>query len=147
MPIENEPLQSEIFFATEFVSDIIADMLDNLYRDYLIERIVDMTNRLERGKTEQRERTREGMRLTSRSPRGTEEQVSVQATDIAISEKVRESGMQDQLFGRGTSIYPRLNLSIGQRFASKGIYIVTYEPSKSDLMPHLNKVSDWLIPN
>jgi hypothetical protein len=147
MPIENEPLQSEIFFATEFVSDIIADMLDNLYRDYLIERVVDMANRLERGKTEQRERTREGMRLTSRSPRGTEEQMSVQATDIAISEKVKESGMQDQLFGRGTSIYPRLNLSIGQRFASKGIYIVTYEPSKSDLMPHLNKVSDWLIPN
>ena len=57
IPMEDEPLQSEIFFASEFVSDIIADMLDNLYRDYLIERIEDMSNRMERGKTEQRERT------------------------------------------------------------------------------------------
>ena len=147
MPIENEPLQSEIFFASEFVSDIIADMLDNLYRDYLIERIEDMSNRMERGKTEQRERTREGLRLTSRNPRGTQEQVSTQADDIAISEKVKESGKQDQLFGRGTSIYPRLNLSIGQRYASKGIYIVTFEPSTNDLVPHLNKISDWVVPN
>jgi hypothetical protein len=147
IPLEDEPLQSEIFFASEFVSDIIADMLDNLYRDYLIERIEDMSNRMERGKTEQRERTREGLRLTSRNPRGTQEQVAKQENDIALSEKVKESGKQDQLFGRGTSIYPRLNLSIGQRYASKGIYIVTYEPSTTDLVPHLNKISDWVVPN
>ena len=147
IPLEDEPLQSEIFFASEFVSDIIADMLDNLYRDYLIERVEDMSNRMERGKTEQRERTREGLRLTSRNPRGTPEQVATQQNDIALSEKVKESGKQDQLFGRGTSIYPRLNLSIGQRYASKGIYIVTYEPSPTDLVPHLNKISDWVVPN
>ena len=147
IPLEDEPLQSEIFFASEFVSDIIADMLDNLYRDYLIERIEDMSNRMERGKTEQRERTREGLRLTSRNPRGTQEQVSTQRDDIALSEKVKESGKQDQLFGRGTSIYPRLSLSIGQRYASKGVYIVTYDPSPTDLVPHLNKISDWVVPN
>ena len=147
IPMEDEPLQSEIFFASEFVSDIIADMLDNLYRDYLIERIEDMSNRMERGKTEQRERTREGLRLTSRNPRGTQDQVSAQGNDIALSEKVKESGKQDQVFGRGTSIYPRLNLSIGQRYASKGIYIVTFDPSTSDLVPHLNKISDWVVPN
>jgi cytochrome c553 len=40
--IEDEPLQAEAYFATEFLSETMTEMLDNMYRDYLIERAEPM---------------------------------------------------------------------------------------------------------
>ncbi len=38
IPIEDEPLQAEVYFALDFMSDTMTEMLDNVYRDYRFER-------------------------------------------------------------------------------------------------------------
>ena len=42
VPLVDEKLQSEIFFSLLFLTDLGSQMIDNLYRDYLIERAEDM---------------------------------------------------------------------------------------------------------
>jgi hypothetical protein len=42
LPLVNEALQSEVFFNLLFLTDMTSQMLDNLYRDYLVERAEDM---------------------------------------------------------------------------------------------------------
>jgi hypothetical protein len=42
-----------------------------------------------------------------------------------------------------TSVYPRVSLSPGVRFASKGCSIVAYTPGTT---PALQPVSEWIVP-
>ena len=42
VPLVNEAAQTEVFFDLLFLTDIMSQMLDNLYRDYLVERAEDM---------------------------------------------------------------------------------------------------------
>jgi hypothetical protein len=42
LPLVSEPVQSEVFFNLLFMTDLVSQMLDNLYRDYMVERAEDM---------------------------------------------------------------------------------------------------------
>ena len=42
LPLVDETFQSEVFFNLLFLTDLTSQMLDNLYRDYMIERAEDM---------------------------------------------------------------------------------------------------------
>ena len=88
LPLVNEAFQTEVFFNLLFLTDITSQMLDNLYRDYLVERAEDMLS-----------------------------------------------------WGSNSSIYPRLSLSRGQRFASKGAYIARF-----DKEGQLVAETDWIVP-
>lgn len=99
LQVLDEPLQAEVFFALEFFTETVADMLDNLYRDYLMERAESMLSEGEGRKAESRT-------LARRTAGG------------------RES---DTLAQTGTSPYPQLGLGPDQRFASKSGYVVRFD--------------------
>jgi Periplasmic binding protein len=42
LPLVDEALQTEVFFNLLFLTDLTSQMLDNLYRDYMVERAEDM---------------------------------------------------------------------------------------------------------
>ncbi len=84
----NEAMQSEVYFNMVFLTDLMSQMLDNLHRDYMIERAEDMLS-----------------------------------------------------FGTNFSPYPRLSMSRGQRFASKGAYIAKLAEDGELVVE-----SDWIVP-
>lgn len=88
VPIFNEPQQAEVFFNMLFLTDLVSQMLDNLHRDYIVERAEDMLS-----------------------------------------------------VGSNVSPYPRLGMSRGQRFASKGAYIAKLTDNGS-----LAADSEWIVP-
>lgn len=120
LPMVDEPLQSEVFFALNFMTDTVAEMLDNLYRDYLMERAENMLSKRESGKAEEQARARDGMRSAARKVAW--RQAANDATQI------------------GTTIYPHLSLGPTQRFASKGGYIVRFDGDR------VVAESGWIIP-
>jgi mono/diheme cytochrome c family protein len=97
LPIVDESLQAEVFYAVEYFGETVSEMLDNLYRDYLLERAENMLSKSDAIKVEQRVRERQ-----MRGKKG------------------------EALQQTGGSIYPHLSLGITQRFASKGAYIVHF---------------------
>jgi hypothetical protein len=42
LPLVDEVMQTEVFFSLLFLTDLSSQMLDNLYRDYMVERAEDM---------------------------------------------------------------------------------------------------------
>ncbi len=131
--IVDEPMQSEVYFALNFLSDTMAEMLDNLYRDYLIERAENMLSRRESGKAEQEARERAFVGRTEDLLRKHGSRTA--APGVRPGAISREAGNRE-----GTTIYPRLSLAPGQRFASKGAYIVRFDNDK------LVAESDWIVP-
>jgi cytochrome c553 len=98
LPLVDEPLQAEAFFAVEFLTETLSEMLDNIYRDFLVERAESMLSRSDTVKSEQQ--------IRERQMRG--------KTGASILQK-------------STSIYPRLGLGVKQRFASKGAYLMHFD--------------------
>lgn len=121
LPLVDEPLQSEIFFAVNFLTDTVAEMLHNLYRDYLLERAENMISKREAGKAEEETRDRVMLRPTVNMP--------MKPGTLEVVGK-RES----------TTVYPRLTLGPGQRFASKGGYIARFSADGK-----LVAESGWII--
>ncbi len=141
--IEDEPLQAEVYFATEFLSETMTEMLDNIYRDYLIERGESMLSRSQTANAEIRDRTRQVLRWSTQTPRG----APAQAAKIETSEAGKEKNIVGTNYAaqpsKSTTIYPRMSLGVGQRFASKGAYIVRFEDANKE---KLTPVSPWIIP-
>jgi cytochrome c553 len=117
LALVDEPLQSEAYFAVDFLSATLSDMLDNLYRDYLIERAENSLS----------------FRETTMA-----EQEAWGATAAGRARNRNALGRQD-----GTTIYPHLSLAPGQRFASLGGYIVKYGGESGD--PVVAE-SGWIVP-
>lgn len=140
LPMVDEPMQSEVFFALNFLTETVAEMLNNMYRDYLIERAENMLSLREGSRVEQE--TRERMAL------GRPGELVRKHGAMTVEEGSRLQLMPAQAGGgvskrEGTTIYPRLSLAPGQRFASKGGYIVRFADSNSD---KLVAESGWIVP-
>jgi len=137
LPLVDEPMQSEVFFAMNFLTDTLSEMLDNLYRDYLIERAEQMLSKREGVKSEQETRDRvalgrEGDLLHRRGPMTMNESVRV----------ATPSGPDSRAKSAGTTIYPHLSLGPGQRLASKSGYIARFSgDSGSELTPETELIT------
>jgi mono/diheme cytochrome c family protein len=139
LPLIDEPLQSEVYFAVNFMTDTVAEMLDNLYRDYLIERAEDMIGKRETGKAEgeTRERAMIGTpeQLAKRYPKA-------KRLDEAAGLSLQPGQAPSLMSTRGgTTVYPRLTLGPGQRYASKGGYIARFGDGGE-----LVAESGWIVP-
>ena len=142
IPLIDEVMQSEIFFSLNLMTDTLQDMLDNLYRDYLVERTEDMLGKRESSKAEQENRDRRALGRSARAAVFAESVngSSVSAAPNAVSAQRRAFAVGDS---EGTTVYPRLTLGPGQRFASRGAYIVKFASGESD---QLVAESEWIVP-
>ena len=138
LALVDEAMQSEIYFSVTFLSDTLAEMLDNVYRDYLLERAENMLSQREGSQAEEQTRQRISLGrvgdLARRYP-----------TRKTMAETRGLVAMDRGIPGRagGTTIYPRLSLARGQRFASKGGYIVRFDGAGGD---KLVAESGWIVP-
>lgn len=131
LPLIDEAMQSEAFFAMNFLSDTLAQMLDNLYRDYLLERAEVMLSKREGGKAEQETRDRVALGLPGDMER--KHGAPTLGMQIGINNERKAS--------HGTTMYPHLSLGPGQRIASKGAYIVRFAADGT-----LAAETGWIVP-
>lgn len=125
VPLTDEALQNEAYFAVTYLSDTLAEMLGNLHRDYLLERAESMLGRREARRAEDEARDAQGLRR------------------YASAHPLSPYGTQGRTIGArdGTTIYPQLALGPGQRFASKGGYVL---PVGALASPDAG--AEWIIP-
>jgi Cytochrome c len=148
LPLADEVMQSEVYFAANYLTDTIAEMLDNLYRDYLIERGESMLSRWEGRKAEDESRERSSLRSAARAAVLRADAANAASTTNAAPAQIGEIATPTKTADmlerrRAVSVYPRLSLGPGQRFASKGAYIVKLSADKN---APLIAETDWIIP-
>jgi len=136
-PLVDEVMQSEVFFALNFLTDTLAEMLDNLYRDYLLERAETMLSKREGLKVELETRDRVALGRPGDMARKYGMPTVEEGARIKIQS---QSGGMDNT-NRGTTIYPHLSLGQGQRFASKGGYVARFAEGDK-----LIAESGWIVP-
>jgi cytochrome c553 len=122
IPLIDEPMQSEVYFALNFMTDTLSDMLDNLYRDYLVERAETMLSKREGIKAAQE--TRERVALGRQGDLGSK-YAGLPLTQAPGRLQVEGANSRESI-SQGTTLYPHLSLGAGQRLASKAGYIVRF---------------------
>jgi hypothetical protein len=137
----DETMQSEVFFSFAFLTDTIAEMLDNLHRDYLIERAESMISRREGGKAEAEYYSSTQSHVRTHAG-GTDGSAAAPA-ESTLAPGLRAQRLAGSAFGKraGTTAFPHLSLGPGQRFASKGGYIARYAEGGVLLAD-----GDWKVP-
>ncbi len=140
LPMVDEPLQSKIFFAANFLTDTLAEMLENLDRNYLLERAENMISQREGAQAQGEAQNRQILRRAARALIAAR-QAAVPASGVAEHHLTAE----EEVLGvrQSTTVFPRLGLASGQRFASKGAYIVRFADQSSDTIV---SESEWIVP-
>lgn len=131
LPLVDEKVQSEAFFAVNSFAWMSASMLNNLYTDYLIERAeatLSMRDAMQVQEEVQSMMMGGGARRpVAKRTKASDAEPVAQGVDMQFLRK-RES----------ISIYPRLALGNGQRFASKGAYLRKLSAA--------DDAGEWMVP-
>jgi hypothetical protein len=173
LAVEDELLQSEVYFALNYLNDTLVDMLDNVHRDHLLERGENMLSLREAAKAEDEMRELslpksnliaghvkplrempQRMVIPRAVPRPAPAAVVVPVRGVgalaaAAADADANSTNGDAAVARAsgapqsTNAYPRLSLGQSQRHASKGAYIVRFGGAAG---AELQAESDWIIP-
>jgi len=143
LPLVDEAMQSEVFFSVGYFVFTMSEMLDNVYRDCLIDRGETNVRRREMLRAEEETMVRQGGHPPARrvAAASTYAPGAVFGTDTQgpLAQKNTPKGGERQ----GTTIYPHLSMAAGQRFASKGAYVVRFAQADGEA---LVAESDWIVP-
>jgi hypothetical protein len=134
-------LQSEVSFAAGSLQATLRGMLNNLHTDYLIERAESGLSGFELMQV-QEEIQAMMMGPMNKSPLSVKPQTAAENAAMAEQSKVRSAHLEEMRMRGGTTVYPRLNLAQGQRFASKGAYLERLNPDA----PGITGEPEWVIP-
>jgi hypothetical protein len=142
--LREEALQSEVYFAMSYLTETLTDMLDNVHVDYLIERAENMLSLREGTKAEDEARELTIARYNKGGVGGAQGAMARLATPEARKSPRPMPGQTEHVMLKreGTTVYPRLSLAQGQRFASKGAYIVHFAADGKGVVAE----SDWIVP-
>jgi hypothetical protein len=141
VPLVDLRLQSEVFFAAGALQATLRGMLNNLHTDYLIERAESTLTGFE---TMQVQEEIQAMMMApmNKRPLQITQATPAQAAATAAAAKVQMDHMEEMRMRGGTTVYPRLSLAQGQRFASKGAYLERLNPDA----PGLIDEPEWVVP-
>jgi hypothetical protein len=141
IPAVDMRMQSEVYFATRSLVATVHGMLNNLHTDYLIERAEAGLSMFEAMQVQDEIKDMMMGPMNKRplplTPPTAAEQAAMADTARAQSEHL------DELRKRGgTTVYPRLSLAQGQRFASKGAYLAKLNPQGGGTIGE----PEWVVP-
>ena len=142
IPLIDEKMQSEVYFAYNSFSWIVSSMLNNYYTDYLIERaeaILSMRDSMQ---------VQEEVQSLMMGGGGRRPQLHSTSVDNAFSVdhlKDQQKLMDVNLLSKreSSSIYPRISLGNGQLFASKGAYVRKFN---TETQRYDEKNAQWIVP-
>jgi hypothetical protein len=143
VPRVDEAMQSEVYFAFGYLAFTLGEMLDNLYRDCLVDRGEANVRRRELLRAEEELMIRQGGHpppkvTAAKSTYAPGAIFGTQADSPLAQSKTPLAGARE-----GTTIYPRLSLAPGQRLASKGAYVLALDPSNGRL---IEEGARWFAP-
>jgi hypothetical protein len=141
LPLVDLRLQSEVFFAAGALQATLRGMLNNLHTDYLIERAESTLGGFE---TMQVQEEIQAMMMApmNKRPLQTTQPTPAQVAATEAAVKAQKDHLEEMRQRGGTTVYPRLSLAQGQRFASKGAYLERLDPDA----PGTIGEPEWVVP-
>ncbi len=134
-------LQSEAYFAAVSLQATVRGMLNNLHTDYLIERAEATLTGYEAMQV-QEEIQAMMMGPMNKRPQSHTQATPAEKATMEATTKAQLAHLEEMRVRGGTTVYPRLNLAQGQRFASKGAYLMRLNPDA----PGVTGEPEWLVP-
>ena len=141
----DEVMQSEVFFAVNYLQFTLSEMLDNVYRDLLLERGQDMLTRHELQRAEEETMLRMQGHPPARAVGAASRPAPGALYGTDPQGPLAQAHTQPLLERRSTTIYPHLGLAIGQHFASKGAYVVDFATLQARTDPG-SGAPEWIAP-
>jgi hypothetical protein len=139
--VVDQRLQSEVSFAAGSLQSTLRGMLNNLHTDYLIERAESNLSGFELMQV-QEEIQAMMMGPMNKSPLSPTPPTAAETAARASVSRNQRQHLEEMRKRGGTTVYPRLSLAQGQRFASKGAYLVALNPQG----PGTVGEPEWLVP-
>ena len=133
IPITDVKMQSEVYFAVNSFDWMVSSLLNNFYTHYLVERAESYLSMYESMQVQEEVQALMMGGESKRPPQSSNnEDIQTSPNNSVVNREL--------LFKRAsTSIYPRLSLGIGQRFASKGAYLIKTKPGSGI-------DAQWIVP-
>jgi len=141
LPLADEAMQSELFFSVNYLQFTLSDMLDNVYRDYLLERGENMLHRRERARAEEEYMIRMGGHPPAKRVQAASTYVPGAIFGTDPNGKLAQKNTPALGLRDSTTIYRSLSLGPGQHFASRGGWLVHFGPEGAVLAD-----TPWIVP-
>jgi cytochrome c553 len=141
IPVVDRRMQSEAYFATRSLVATVHGMLNNLHTDYLIERAESTLSGFEAMQV-QEEIQDMMMGPMNKRPLSPTPPTAAETAAMAAAAKAQSEHLDEMRKRGGTTVYPRLSLAPGQRFASKGAYLEKLNPEA----PGIIGEPEWVVP-